>query len=210
MYVENHMMINPFCIDQDTSLSTVLAIMDGRGYRRIPVVEGKKLVGLVTETTISDQIPVRAVDLSKNELNFLFLKKKVCNVMVKDVITIHPRATLDEAAMLMRRHNIGCLVVIEKDGEVVGLISQNDIFEALAELMGYHQSGSRFVIHVEDDKVGVIADLSSAISSLGGFITNLSVYHKDSFTDVILRTSNINENDVVNIVRDLGHHLIVE
>ena len=158
MLVKDRMTANPYCISKDTSISAALDLMAERDFHRIPVAAGQELVGLVTEGTIAENTPSKATSLSVYELNYLLAKSTVESVMIKDVVTIHPDALLEEAAVLMRQHDIGCLVVTE-GRKVVGIITQNDIFEAFIDLLGYYEEGSRYVIAVED-KPGVLADLT--------------------------------------------------
>ena len=90
MYVRNRMTANPYCISKDTAISTALDIMAEHGFHRLPVVEGKHLVGLVTEGVISEHSPSKATSLSIYELNYLLSKTKCEDVMIKNVITISP------------------------------------------------------------------------------------------------------------------------
>ena len=133
MYVRNRMTANPYCISKDTSISTALDVMAEHGFHRLPVVEGKHLVGLVTEGVIAEHSPSKATSLSIYELNYLLSKTKCDSVMIKNVITISPDVLLEEAAVVMRKNKVGCLVVVEND-EVVGIITHNDIFDSFVEL----------------------------------------------------------------------------
>lgn len=174
MLVKDRMTANPYCIRKDTSISAALDLMAERDFHRIPVVDGQELVGLVTEGTIAENTPSKATSLSVYELNYLLAKSTVESVMIKDVVTIHPDALLEEAAVLMRQHDIGCLVVTE-GRKVVGIITQNDIFEAFIDLLGYYEEGSRYVIQIAEDKPGVLADLTGLFFDETAQITNLAV-----------------------------------
>ena len=71
MYVRNRMTANPYCISKDTSISTALDMMAEGNFHRLPVVDGKRLLGLVTEGLISEHTPSKATSLSIYELNYL-------------------------------------------------------------------------------------------------------------------------------------------
>ena len=181
MLVKDRMTANPYCISKDTSISAALDLMAERDFHRIPVAAGQELVGLVTEGTIAENTPSKATSLSVYELNYLLAKSTVESVMIKDVVTIHPDALLEEAAVLMRQHDIGCLVVTE-GRKVVGIITQNDIFEAFIDLLGYYEEGSRYVIAVED-KPGVLAAIAAEFAKNGVSINGVNQDLKPTMTD---------------------------
>jgi len=54
------------------------------------------------------------------------------DIMVKDVITVNPNATVKDATKLMNKHNIGCLIVVGK-GKVVGIVTERDILRKIVE-----------------------------------------------------------------------------
>ncbi len=207
MYVKDWMTKDPYCISKDTSISAALDIMQDRDFHRIPIVEGKKLVGLVTEGTIAEHTPSKATSLSMHELNYLLSKNKVDAVMIKNVITISPDALLEEAAVLMRKHTIGCLVVVEKD-EVVGIITQNDIFEAFIDLMGYYREGQRYVIEIEEDKPGVLAKIGQCFSDESISISNLAVYHRPDRIEVVVLANGNNGDKMKQVLTDKGYKVV--
>lgn len=209
MYVRNRMTSNPYCISKDTSISLALDVMKDRNFHRIPVVEGKKLVGLVTAGTIAENTPSKATSLSIYELNYLLSKNTVESVMLRNVVTIHPDALLEEAAVLMRKNNIGCLVVTERD-EVVGIITQNDIFDAFVDLLGYYEPGSRYVIEVSEDKPGVLADMADCYFKNGATITNVSVAHRTDGVDVVIRANGASPEVIAESLREKGFHVSVD
>jgi len=54
------------------------------------------------------------------------------DIMVKNVITVNPNATVKDATKLMNKHNIGCLIVVGK-GKVVGIVTERDILRKIVE-----------------------------------------------------------------------------
>lgn len=207
MYVRNRMTSNPYCISKDTAISTALDIMADRNFHRLPVVEGKHLIGLVTEGTISEHTPSKATSLSIYELNYLLSKTKVDTIMIKNVITIGPDALLEEAAVLMRKHSVGCLVVLEND-EVVGIITHNDIFDAFVDLLGYYEPGVRYVIEVTEDKPGILADLAQCFFDQSATITNLAVYHYPEAVDVVIRARNAEPKAMQQVLATKGFKVV--
>jgi acetoin utilization protein AcuB len=93
-------------------------------------------------------------------------KIKVKDVMTKEVLTVSEDTPIEEAARLMADNKIGGLPVM-RDGQVVGLITETDLFKILLELMGAREAGVR-VTAVVPDKLGELAAVTHAIAEAGG------------------------------------------
>ena len=187
MYVKNRMTKNPVCIDVNSRISEVVDIMNDRELHRIPVVSGKKLVGLVTESMISKQGATKATSLSIYELNYLLSKTSVDAIMIRDVITIHEDRFLEDAALVMFKHDIGCLPVVNDANEVVGILTSNDVLSAFLDILGNRESGSRVCVEVKDE-LGTIGDVSDIFKRNNCNITHLGVYSQhNGYSDLIIR-----------------------
>jgi CBS domain-containing protein len=104
-------------------------------FRHLPVVEGNKLIGLVSErdllrASVSTLNSDHAL-LDDNLKRYFF----VCEVMTTDVVTVRPDATLVEAAKLLHDRKLGCLPVTEPDGILVGILTQSDLVGLVAQLL---------------------------------------------------------------------------
>ncbi len=206
MYVKNRMTKNPVCISKETSISQALDLMNKNDFHRLPIVEQGKLVGLITEGTIADHSPTKATSLSMHELNYLLSKTTVAEIMIKDIEIIHPDALLEEAAVKMRKRNVGCLPVVENE-KVVGIITQNDIFEAFVDLLGYYTEGYRYVIEIDEDHPGILSSIAEIFFTQKANITNLAVYHKEDHIDVVIRANNVNPEQMKKLLKEKGFHI---
>ena len=129
MYVKDRMVKDPVCIGPETKISEALSKMTD--FHRMPVVdEQHHLIGLVSAGMIEESTATKTTSLSIYELNYLLHKMSVEEIMIRDVVTISPDALLEEAAVTMRKNNVGCLPVVDPEGKVIGIITHNDIFEA--------------------------------------------------------------------------------
>ena len=187
MYVRNRMTKDPVCIGVNNKISEVVDIMNEKNLHRIPVVNGNKLVGLVTEGMISKKGATKATSLSIYELNYLLSKTTVDAIMIRDVITIHEDAFLEDAALLMFKYDIGCLPVINHQKEVVGILTSNDVLSSFIDILGYRERGSRVCVEVKDE-LGTIVALSEIFVQNNCNITHLGVYSQhNGFADMIIR-----------------------
>lgn len=106
-----------------------------KGIRQLPVVEGKRLVGIVTDRDLRQTSPSGVAGLSIHELHHVLEKLTVRQIMTTQVVSIRPDQTVEDAALLLLAHRIGGLPVVQ-DGELVGLITEGDILQAFLQLRG--------------------------------------------------------------------------
>ncbi|NLJ57758.1 MAG: CBS domain-containing protein, partial [Tissierellia bacterium] len=149
MYVKNRMTKDPYTTTTSTPISDAVALLKEKGLKRLPVVDGEKVVGILTQSDIQKVSPTKATSLSIFEINYLLSKLTVKDAMTKKIITIEATSLLEEAAVIMRENRIGTLPVVE-DGKLVGIITESDIFDALIDLLGFKDQGSRITIEAKD------------------------------------------------------------
>jgi len=120
--------------------------MEAHGFSRLPVVDRGKLVGMVTTRRLEQVSPSKATSLTMWELSYLLNKTMVKEMMVRDVVTVTPDATVEEVVALAQSHKVGALVVIE-GGKVVGISTTTDVFyKMLNPILGIGDTGSRIEV----------------------------------------------------------------
>lgn len=130
--VRDWMTPNPVAITPKTTLPEAHKLMKERRFRRLPVVDHGKLVGIVTLGDIREASPSDATALSVFELNYLLTQLAVSKLMTPDPVTISPDATICDAANLLLEYKIGGLPVVA-NGKLVGIITESDIFRVLVK-----------------------------------------------------------------------------
>jgi acetoin utilization protein AcuB len=161
MLVRKKMKKDLITITKDERMTTARKIIKEKNIRHLPVVDGKKLVGLVTNMDIRKAEASPATSLEIRELHYLLDKLTVGEIMTRNVITISPDISVEEATTLLHDNKIGCLPVVE-DGNLVGMLTENDVMEILIDVMGMNEKGSRLEVVVED-KPGALADVTRVI-----------------------------------------------
>ena len=166
MLVKERMSSPVITVAPDTPIMNALDLMQSKGIRRAPVMRDGKLVGIVSDKDLLNAAPSDATSLSVWELNYLLSRLRVKEIMSTEVITVNENTPIEEAAYLMAANKIGGLPVLA-DGQLVGLITETDLFRIFLELMGAQQAGVR-VTALVPDKLGELDILTHAIAEAGG------------------------------------------
>lgn len=172
MLVSDVMTTNVISIPSNTSLSDARRILDAHRIRRVPVVDRGKLVGIVSKEDLDRSGPSQLTTFSIHEIGYLLSKITVKEVMHRDVVTVTPDMTVEEAVALAQEKKVGGLIVVEGT-QVAGICTTNDFFyRILNPILGIGLPGSRIVIR-GCYKTPDILKAVTAISKLNIGITNL-------------------------------------
>ena len=185
-----------------------LALMKRERIRRMPVVTNGKLVGIVSDIDLLNASPSQATSLSVWELNYLVSKITIKDVMTKKVLTINEDTPIEEAARIMADNKIGGLPVM-REREIVGMITETDLFKIFLELMGARESGVRVTALIPEQK-GQLARLTEAIANAGGNFLAFGVFTGDSPSNRLLtfKVDLLNETQVTTIIEPFVVKLI--
>ena len=111
---ESGMIASPVTVRPDQSLRQTLAVMNEHDISGVPVVDGEKLVGILT---------ARDIRFEKN------LDQPVHALMTKELVTVPPGVSNERAKELLHQHRIEKLLVVE-GGKLVGLVTIKDLLQA--------------------------------------------------------------------------------
>ncbi len=208
MKVKHYMTKDVYTVTSDVKITDAVDIMEGHDFHRLPVVENNKFIGLITEELIAESSPSKVSSLSIYEMNYLFDKVIVKDLMKTDVITISEDIHIEEAALLMAEKDITVLPVINESNEVIGIITHKDIFKALIDLTGYQDEGVRLVIETKEDRIGVIAELSDVLAKNHVNLSHIFVNRPDNVIEITLQTSGSSSQYVKEIIEEIGYKVI--
>lgn len=148
--------------------------MDAHRIRRLPVVDKGKLVGIVTGRRLESVSPSQATSLSVWELTYLLNKITVKEIMERNVATVTPDMSAEEALALGQSHRVGAAVVLE-DSRVVGIVTTNDFFYKIVNpILGIGQPGTRIEI-IGGGETEALAEIVSTVNKLGLEILTLHI-----------------------------------
>lgn len=158
MLVREWMTPDPTTVAAKTTVMEAMQKLREGGYRRLPVVDGDKLTGIVTDRDLKEATPSKATSLSVYELNYLLSKLTVKDVMVRPVITVQADDPIEQAALLMEEHKISGLPVMD-GARLAGILTITDLLRAFVTFLGLREGGTRVTADLPDEP-GVLAKVS--------------------------------------------------
>jgi acetoin utilization protein AcuB len=173
-----------FTVQPDTPITKAHELMAREKIHRAPVVKNGKLVGIITENDIQKAYPSSATSLAVWEVASLIENIKVKDIMIKNVKTVQEATSIEEAARIMVDNKISALPVM-RGQELVGIITETDLFRIMLEMLGARHPGVRFTV-LMPYQPGEIAKLTQAIYEKGGNITALSTFEGDTAADFMM------------------------
>lgn len=174
MLVRELMTPNPITAAPNMSVPEALRLMQDRKVRRLPVVDSNgRLIGIVSDRDLLQASPSQATTLAVWEIPEILGRLKVEAVMQRDVITVSEKTPAEEAARIMADKKIGGLPVMQGP-DLVGIITETDLFKTLMELLGGRRSGIRLSVAVPVVK-GTLAKVATVIFEAGGNIVGVGM-----------------------------------
>lgn len=214
MLVRDYMTRHPLLADPEMSAVDAQRYMVESQIRRLPVVgDGKRLLGLVTRQSLLVD-PGRLGSLNMWEIAGYLARLTLKDVMIKakDVTTIGPDATIEEAARLMVEKKVGCLPVLE-EGVVVGILTETDLLAQLTSMMDLRCPGVRATVRMPTALVGGLARLVNAVAAKGWPINALggSVYPKDpALWDAVIKIEGVTKEDMIAVLGQVKDEEVVD
>jgi acetoin utilization protein AcuB len=194
-------------VGPETTAAEALALCRGHRIRHLPVVEGGRLVGIISDRDLRSATPA----LGDPDRVAALQRIRVADAMVRDVATVYPEDPIEDAAMAMYEGKIGCLPVV--DGEdLVGIITSSDVMRALARLVGVHEPGSRLEVAIPSGP-GSLAEIAGIVRDEGVNIVSVlasSVSEEEGPTErvAVLRLATINPKGVVEALKEAGYSVL--
>jgi acetoin utilization protein AcuB len=190
----------------ETTAAEALALCRTNRIRHLPVLEGGRLVGLISDRDLRAATPALGDPARAEALD----RVRVADEMARDVITAHPEDPIEDAAMAMYERKFGCLPVVD-GGELVGMVTSSDVMRALVRLVGAHEPGSRLEVALPS-RSGSLADVTQIVRDEGVDIVSIlaSSEHEDEAGErvAVLRVSTIDPKHLVESLRAAGYRIL--
>src|SRR5574341_1279069 len=155
--------------------------MANYGIRHLPVVETRRLVGIVTDRDLRQASPSSATSLSARERDEFMDYIRVGQIMTRRVVTVTPVTPVGDAARLFLRYGVGCLPVVE-GRLLVGILTTSDLLEVLTHMLRAEVEGDRVEVEVPDAPPGLESMLRIAGAHRARMVTLVNVPTGEGFT----------------------------
>jgi acetoin utilization protein AcuB len=126
---------NPVTIAHDQTVGKAIEMMARRDIRRLPVTNEGKLVGIISDRDLRQLSSRPSLKLPKTDQDEAYLQLPVEEAMTLNVITIRESHTVQDAIGLMLKHKISGLPVVDRDGALAGILSEQDVFKFCLDLL---------------------------------------------------------------------------
>ena len=132
--VSNIMTPNPLTVTPRNAIRTAVNLMREGGFRRLPVVDRGRLVGIITDRDLRRAANSPFVVREQWYDNFILDHIEVGSCMTPNPVTVGPAEPVAEAARLMRNHKIGGLPVVS-EGQLIGIVTETDLLDFLIRIL---------------------------------------------------------------------------
>jgi acetoin utilization protein AcuB len=206
LLVQDSMTQEVVTVAPETTAAEALALCRMNRIRHLPVLQGGRLVGVISDRDLRAATPALGDQARAEALHRL----RIADEMARDVVTARPEDPIEDAAMAMYERKIGCLPVI--DGEdLVGIVTSSDVLRALVRLVGVHEPGSRLEVALPS-RSGSLAEVTGIIRDEGVDIVSVlaSSEHEDEAGErvAVLRVATINPKGVVESLSAAGYPVL--
>jgi acetoin utilization protein AcuB len=159
-------------LSPEASVAEALTLCRERRIRHIPILEEGRLVGIVSDRDLRDASPA----LGDPERARTLQEIRVADVMSREVITVDPQDSIENAAQQMYELKIESLPVVSEgavagagstvaEEEVLGIVTSSDVMRALVTLAGLPEPGCRIEVSVPN-REGILAEVAGKIRDL--------------------------------------------
>jgi acetoin utilization protein AcuB len=202
--VKDVMQAHPVTATLETRLPQLVRLLQRRGFRHLPVLDGGKLVGIISDRDVKQSMISAASMTEGRERDRLLDELTAGQIMARAVVTIGPTVGIDEAARLMATRKISALPVTEGD-RLVGIVTETDVLHLFVRAMGALEPSSRLDVILRDETAGLL-EVVRAVEEAGCRIASvMTLAMPTGEREVVLRLATINPGPAVQALQAKGH-----
>lgn len=193
-------------VTPETPLAEAVHRMNDRNIRRLVVVRGKTLVGMICRQDIARASPPGFNPFSVAGLDGFPLSGTVGDIMQSPVVTIAADQPIEAAAHRMTEHHIGGLPVVQGD-RLVGIITESDIFRVFAKLLSGQPGSSRITFDITQ-KPDALAAFVQLCRDLSLEVTSIITFNDGARRLAVARVQGTNTDRLVDRLWDTGQSVL--
>ncbi|MFC1857824.1 CBS and ACT domain-containing protein [Thermodesulfobacteriota bacterium] len=205
MLVKNWMKTPVITIDQNDSMQEAIKLLKEHNIRILPILKKGKLTGIVTDRDLKKASASDATTLDVHELIYLTSKIKVRQIMIQDVITIPFDYTIEETAEVFLQNKISGAPVLDKEGKMLGIITQSDLFRVLISLTGIEKRGIQLAFKLED-RPGSIKEVADIIRKYNARMVSILTRYEgvpEGYRNMYMRVYQVNREGLPELLAAL-------
>ena len=200
MLVRDIMRSPVVAVPPETTLEDAYRTMREKAFRHLPVLEGERLVGVVTDRDL--RLATSALAPSPFPAG-----SSVAAVMCREPLTANADDAVEDAARVMRERKIGCLPVVD-DGRVIGIITGIDLLDALIRMTGVDKPSGRLEVRLPD-RPGELARLTAFMGERELNIHSILTHPEGSErVRTVLRVGSIETRLLARDLREAGFEVV--
>lgn len=207
MIIKDWMTKDVITVDPETSMMRAAKLMKEKGIRRLPVVDDKgKIVGMLSDRDVKEASPSKATTLDVHELYYLLSEIKVKNIMSPNPLTILDTDTVVKCAAIMHDKKISGLPVLNEQGALVGIMTQNEVYRVLLSITGIYHGGIQIGLKLPDQRGTLKEVLDCLRGHKARVISILTSYDKveEGYRQVFLRIMDMEKSVLNELKKELG------
>jgi len=207
MIIKDWMTKDVITVDPETSMMRAAKLMKEKGIRRLPVVDDKgKIVGMLSDRDVKEASPSKATTLDVHELYYLLSEIKVKNIMSPNPLTILDTDTVVKCAAIMHDKKISGLPVLNEQGELVGIMTQNEVYRVLLSITGIYHGGIQIGLKLPDQRGTLKEVLDCLRGHKARVISILTSYDKveEGYRQVFLRVMDMEKSVLNELKKELS------
>ena len=199
MFVGNRMKTDVIAVAPGDTLRRAGSLLKEHRIHHLPVLEGTELVGIVTDTDIRN---ARLAEAPREAPGPPAGDRTVAEVMTRDVVTLSPRDTIEDAALILHRRRFEAIPVVE-GRRLVGIVAKADVIGAFLDTLNIEAVGVRVEVVLPQETADVVR-LVRLLGEMPLSIRSFVLSPRGNEFVAFVRVSTIDVASVRNRLRDAG------
>ncbi len=154
------------CLSVENTIEEALNITEENRLLSLPVVDGKKFIGILSKENIYEEYFKNYEALSKVD----FLNKKVKDLVKSKIMTINQDVPIEDAAAIFITSKYRFIPIVDDNDDMIGIITHQSIFKQYQKIFG--ERVNVLTVYTSNFK-GVMAKMTDTIAKAGGNIKNI-------------------------------------
>ncbi len=206
MLVRDWMSRTVITVGEDDSMQEAMRLLKQNKIRMLPVVKKGRLTGVITDRDLKRASASDATSLEIHELIYLLSRIKVKEIMTQPPITVPVDFTVEETAEVLLEHKINGVPVLDKEDNLVGVITQSDLFRVIISLTGVGKRGIQIGFKLED-RPGSIKEIADVIRAFSGRMVSILTSYDgapEGYRWAYIRAYDIDRSKIEELKNELG------